>query len=158
MIQAIVIKLVKRCQCLDRRSTRFRTRILIAHASTTGKESDIAQETMAETDFGQIFLTDFGHPKLADFGQTFFGPMGGLVFWGSEGWDPEGGVPKIPRFFIPFPPPFRSFCVSLGVFSWNVGGVWKRRGRQMCTFGVLRLLCEAPAAPNATQQGVGHTL
>ena len=38
-----------------------------------------------------------------------------------------------------------SFFLSLGVFSWNFGGVWKRRP-QMCTFGVLGLLCEAPAA------------
>ena len=35
-----------------------------------------------------------------------------------------GGGGKNSRFFFPFPPPFRSFCVSLGVFSWNFGGLW----------------------------------
>ena len=49
----------------------------------------------------------------------------------------KGGRPKISRFFFPFPPPFRCFCVSLGVFSWNFGGVLKRRCPEMCTFGVL---------------------
>ena len=29
------------------------------------------------------------------------------------------------RAFFPLPPPFRSFCVSLGVFSWNFGGLLK---------------------------------
>ena len=36
-------------------------------------------------------------------------------------------------------PQFRSFCLSLGVFSWFLIGVWKRRGCQMCTFWALRL-------------------
>ena len=39
------------------------------------------------------------------------------------GGAPKGGRPKISRFFFPFPPSFRSFCVSLGAFSWNFGGV-----------------------------------
>ena len=45
---------------------------------------------------------------------------------GSERWGPRrvGGA-KISRFFFPFPPPFRCFCVSLGVFSWNFGGVFE---------------------------------
>ena len=42
---------------------------------------------------------------------------------GAEGWGPKGGEPKVSRFFFLFPPPFRSFCVSLVVFSWNFGGV-----------------------------------
>ena len=130
---------------------------------------------MAETDFGQ---SDFGHPYWPSWGPEMCGPEG----WGPEGWGPEGwgaeprksgprkggapkgggapksggprrvGGPKFRAFLFPFPPPFRSFCVSLGVFSWNFGGVWKRRGRQMCTFGVLGLSCEAPAAPKPPQK------
>ena len=64
-----------------------------------------------------------------------------------KGWGPEGGGPKISRFFFPFPPPFRCFCVSLGVFSWNFGGVLKRRCPEMCTFGVLWLSCASPGGP-----------
>ena len=57
------------------------------------------------------------------------------------------GGPKFSRFFFRFPPPillFLSLTVCLPVVFW-----WclKRRGRQMCTFGVLGLLCEVPAAP-----------
>ena len=51
------------------------------------------------------------------------------------------------NFALCFPSPaslhFRSFSLSLGVFLWNFGGL-KRRGPEMCTFGVLRLSCEAP--------------
>ena len=54
-------------------------------------------------------------------------------------------------------PKFRSFFHSLatifiissllGVLALNFGGVLKRRVPEMCTFGVLGLSCEAPAAP-----------
>ena len=60
---------------------------------------------------------------------------------------PSAGPPTISLFFFLFPPPFHCFCVSLGVFSWNFGGVLKRRCPEMCTFGVLGLSCETPAAP-----------
>ena len=47
--------------------------------------------------------------------------------WSPEGWSPEGapkgGRPKISRFFFPRPPQFSFFFLSLGVFSWNFGGV-----------------------------------
>ena len=75
--------------------------------------------------------------------QKGWGPKG----WGPEGGAPKGGGPKISRFFFPFPPPFRCFCVSLGVFSWNFGGVLKRRCPEMCTFGVLGLSCASPGGP-----------
>ena len=65
---------------------------------------------------------------------------------GPEGWGPKGGRPKISLFFFPlFHHNFLSFFPLLGVFSWNVGGVFGGRGPEMCTFGVLELLCEAPA-------------
>ena len=50
---------------------------------------------------------------------------------------PSAEPPKISLFFFPLPPPFRSFSVSLGVFSLNFGGVFEAPGPQMCTFGLL---------------------
>ena len=53
-----------------------------------------------------------------------WGPEGsGTAAWGLEGWGPEGGGPKISRFFSLSRSHFRSFSLSLGVFSWNFGGV-----------------------------------
>ena len=54
------------------------------------------------------------------------GPQG----WGPEGWGPEGwgGAPNFALFFSVSHHQFRSFCLSLCVFSWNFGGVLKRRG------------------------------
>ena len=64
---------------------------------------------------------------------------------------PSGGLPppdcqKFRAFFSVSRHQFRSFSLSLCVFSLNFGGFCEDRGRQMCTFGVLVLLCEAPAA------------
>ena len=42
---------------------------------------------------------------------------------GPEGWGPEGWGAQHFRAFFPLPPPFRSLCVSLGVFSSNFGAV-----------------------------------
>ena len=81
---------------------------------------------------------------------------------------PSAGPPKISLFLFPFPPPFRCFCVSLGVFSLNFGGVLKRRGLEMCTFGLSGcrvkprwphqtgppgLAHDSPRTPNAHIQG-----
>ena len=43
--------------------------------------------------------------------------------WGPEGWGPEGWGPKISLFFSLSRRKIRSFLPSLGVFSWNFGGV-----------------------------------
>ena len=48
--------------------------------------------------------------------------------WGSEGWGPEGWRAQNFALFFPLPP--RSFCVSLGVFSLNFGGVFEGFTRQ----------------------------
>ena len=57
---------------------------------------------------------------------------------------PKGG-PKISRFFFRLPPPvslFLSLTVCLLVVWWCLEAPWP-----LCTFGVLGLSCEAPAAP-----------
>ena len=51
------------------------------------------------------------------------GPEGsGTAAWGLEGWGPEGGGLKFRAFFA-LPPEISFFLLSLGVFSWNFGGV-----------------------------------
>ena len=42
-----------------------------------------------------------------------------------KGGGPKGGGPKISRFFCSLPPEISFFLLSLGVFSWNFGGVLK---------------------------------
>ena len=42
---------------------------------------------------------------------------------GSKCGGPKAGGPKICAFFSLSRPHFRSFSLSLGVFSWNFGGV-----------------------------------
>ena len=64
---------------------------------------------------------------------------------------PSAGQPKISPFFFPFPPPLRSFCVSLGVFSWNFGGVLKRHSPLISTFGVLGLHHSVPCHTTARE-------
>ena len=115
----------------------------------------VRPELVEGTDFGQ---SRFGHPDLTNFGQSIFAnpfldlvcvmaPKGGAQTQKKscpEGW-------RAQNFALFFPSPASSFalfvshCVSSRVFFF--GGNWKRRGRQMCTFGVLGLLCEAPASP-----------
>ena len=77
----------------------------------------------------------------------------------KKGWlIGEKGVidfPKFPAFLFLLPPQF-SFFLSLGVFWWNFGGVLKRRGPEMSTFGVLWLSCEAPAARFGGAAKISH--
>ena len=58
-----------------------------------------------------------------------------------EGW----GVHNFALFFRLLPQ-FSFFLLSLGGPSVEFWGCLKRRDPEMCTFGVLRLSCEAPAA------------
>ena len=71
-------------------------------------------------------------------------PKGG----GPEGWGPRRvGGPKFRAFvFSPLPPLFSFFLPLVGVVSLNFGGVIEGLDPQMCTFGVLGLSCEPPAA------------
>ena len=83
--------------------------------------------------------------------------VGGPEGWGArtwKGWSPEragppkGGEAQNFALFLSLSRHRFALFVSLwGSSRGNFGGVWKRRGRQMCTFGVLGLSCEAPAAP-----------
>ena len=82
--------------------------------------------------------------------------VGGPEGWGPEGWGPEGWGPKISRFFFPFPPPFRSFCVSLGVFSWNFGGVWSAGALKCARLEFSGCRVRAPAARSVGAAGVSH--
>ena len=69
---------------------------------------------------------------------------------------PSAGPPKISLFFFPFPPPFRSFCVSLGVFSLNFGGVFEGQNPKMCTFGLSGCRVK-PRRPHQTgPPGLAH--
>ena len=101
-----------------------------------------------------------------DFGQFRLRPIFGCWFLGPRWVGPRRvgprrvgprrvGGPKISLFFFPLPPPFRSFCVSLGVFSWKIGGVLKRRGLKCARLefsgcrvkpGGLRVPCPRPIA------------
>ena len=65
---------------------------------------------------------------------------------GALGGAPKGGETFRVVFSVSRPH-FRSFCLSLGVFSWFFGGVWWCGDHHMCTFGVLGLSCEAQAVP-----------
>ena len=64
-----------------------------------------------------------------------------------KGGAQKGGGPKISRFF--FPPPATIFILLS--LSWGpfVEFWWclKRRGPEMCTFGVLGLSCASPGGP-----------
>ena len=66
--------------------------------------------------------------------------------WGFDGWRPEGWGAQNFAFFFPSPAEkFVLFFLSGGLlvdFWWCL----KRPGTRMCTFGVLGLSCEAPAA------------
>ena len=55
--------------------------------------------------------------------------------------------PKFHAVFFTFPPQFSFFLLSLWGPSVEFWWCLKRPGPEMCTFGVLGLSCEAPAAP-----------
>ena len=57
------------------------------------------------------------------------------------------GGPKFRVFFFPLPPENSFFSSLFGCLLVEFWWCLKRQGAQMCTFGVLRLLCEALAAP-----------
>ena len=67
-------------------------------------------------------------------------------FGARKGGSPKGGGNEISRFFFSSPATISLF-LCLWVSSRGILVVFlKRRDPQMCTFGVLGLSCEAPAA------------
>ena len=90
--------------------------------------------TSANFDFGRFWDVEFWDDKG-------WIPEGWIPEgWSPEGWrprrvEPEGGGPKISRFFF-FPSSRHNFLSSLclGSFTWNLGGVWSARA--LCTFGL----------------------
>ena len=57
------------------------------------------------------------------------------------------GGPKFRPFFFPSPAPFLVFLSLSGCLLVEFWWCFEAPGTQMCTFGVLGLSCEAPAAP-----------
>ena len=113
-----------------------------------------ARSTSANFDFGQFFFrlrpistsanSTSANFWMLNFGTTKSGALkgGGPEGWSPEGWGPEGWGPrrvvgpKFRAFFFPLLP-------QLSFFSPSLWWCLKRRGPEMCTFGVLRLSCEA---------------
>ena len=65
--------------------------------------------------------------------------MGGPKWWGAQNFAPFFPLSHRKNSF------FASLSLSLGVFSWNFGGL-KRRGLEMWAFGVLGLSSPNPPA------------
>ena len=118
----------------------------------TWEETDFGQSRFGHPDLTNFGQSNFGHLGFgpANFGQNQFWPIqfwpihfGPIHFWiwcvswrqrvgpkprkksGPEGWGAEGWGAQNFALLFPLPPPFRSFCLSLGVFSWNFGGVFE---------------------------------
>ena len=143
----------------------------VAHAIEEGEGGEQADADFGQTDFGHPFWPTLAKPTLAQIGVSIFWglrrvgpPKGGAAEgwgvegWGVEGWGPEGWGGQNFALFLPF-----SIAVSLSLclcgcllveFWWCL----KRRSPQMCTFGVLGLLCEAPAAPKHSWPGLSQWL
>ena len=123
---------------------QFRLRPISSSASFFFSSS--ANSTSANFDFGQfrlrpistsasfffrvrpIRLRPISTSANFDFGQFLDVEYLDHKRWGPQRVEPKGGAqkgggPKISRFFFPFPPQFRCFFLSLGVLSWNFGGV-----------------------------------
>ena len=64
-----------------------------------------------------------------------------------EGWSPEGWGPKFRAFFPSSRHNFLSSSSLLGSLRGILVVFFKRRGPEMCTFGVLGLSCESTGGP-----------
>ena len=90
-------------------------------------------------------------PTCSGFGVVVVVVVAGLDFPGPPSAGPPLHDPPPPDR-----PKFRSFCVSLGVFSLNFGGVLERRSPSMCAFRVLGLSCETSGPTRPGRRG-SHT-
>ena len=95
-----------------------------------------------------------GGPKPRKIGEPKGGaPKGGAPEGGHRMLGPRRvGGPKFRAFFSPLPPQFSFFLPSLGSVLVKFWWCLKRRDPQICTFAVLKLSCEAPAAPKQGEQ------
>ena len=88
------------------------------------------------------------NPVLADpilaTSNPIFWPIFLVSWWGPEGWGPERVGAQNFAFFFLLPPQFFVLFPSLLVFFVEFWWCLKRRGAQMCTFGVLGLSCCEP--------------
>ena len=89
-----------------------------------------------------------GGPNLEKVGPRRVGPRRvGPKGWSPEGWSPEGwGAQNFALFFPSSGTIFFLLSLSWGPFVefwWCL----KRRGPEMCTFGVLGLSCASPGGP-----------
>ena len=73
---------------------------------------------------------------------------------GPEGRGPRTVGPKFRAFFPLLPPQFSFFLLSLGGLPVEFWWCLKRRGPQMCTFGVLGLSSASPGGPIVRRRGV----
>ena len=81
-------------------------------------------------------------------GPEGWGPEGwGPEGWGPEGWGPEGWGAQNLSLFSPLPPQNSFFSSLSGGFLVEFWWCLKRRGPEMCTFGVLGLSCASPGGP-----------
>ena len=77
-----------------------------------------------------------------------------------HGGAPKGGAPNPQNFALVFPslaPIFIHSSLSWGSSRGILVVFLKRRGPEMCTFGVLGLLCEALAAPKPPPPTLAQT-
>ena len=104
--------------------------------------------------------TNRHHQQAPPTGTTNRPPKGGAS---PRVGPPKGGAPKgggaqnFALFFSLSRHKICSFLPSLGVLSWNFGGVLMRRDAQMCAFGVLWLSCASPRRPGLVGPPGFHT-
>ena len=78
----------------------------------------------------------------------------GLVVFDAPGTALPGTAQNFALFFSTLPPQNSCFSSLSGGLFVEFWWCLKRRGAQMCTFGVLWLSCEAPAAENKNKKQV----
>ena len=100
---------------------------------------DLATSTLAEkTSHGDLF--DLGQNSSPP--PTLPSSVAGKQKWGPEGWEAQHFAHSSAHATI-------FFLLSLGGPSDEIWGCLKRRGPEMCAFGVFGLSCETPEAQQA---------
>ena len=121
-------------------SSFFRVRPIRLRPISTSANFDFGQFDFGQFDLSQFLDVEFWDDKV--WGQKGGGPKGGA----PKGGAPNGGGPKFRAFFPSSATIFFLHSLSCGPyveFCWCL----KRRGPEMCTFGVLGLSCASPGGP-----------